>query len=170
MDFPPLRAPRTREDKKRDNGEAKLQVAFINWMRVALPHVLVWHVYNETGRDSHGAQDDQWAAIEGKRKKDRGVLAGVHDNHLAWPGRNFATIELKSPNKKYAAYSDSQARFAKRLDACGFPHFCCQTGQQIEAAIRSLGLVPLYEFPRALTSTKRHMMMREVFDAMHGDY
>jgi hypothetical protein len=143
----------------RDNGEALLQVAFINWMRSALPDVMVWHVYNENSSN----------AIQGKIKKDRGVLAGVHDNHLVWAGRNFATIELKSPNKRpsEAKYSDKQQAFAERLDKAGFPHFCCQTGEQCEAAIRSLGLVPLFKFPISLASTGRQMLQQMVADAMY---
>lgn len=152
-------------------SESKLQIAFINWMRVACPEVTVFHVYNETGRNGSGEEARRWAMIEGKKKKDRGVLAGVHDNHLIWPHRNYATIELKDPDKPKSAnkYSDNQAIFATKLDAAGFPHACCQNGEQIEAAIRSFGLNPKVRFPGVLVSTKKVMFMQELFDVARGD-
>lgn len=138
---------------KRDSGEAKLQIAFINWMRSACPDVLVWHTYNENASNQ----------IQGKIRKDRGVLAGVHDNCMILPDGRFATMELKSPNKaaSQAKYSDAQLAFAERLDKAGCKHFCCQNGDQIEDAIRSLGLVPKFRFPRCLASTKRSLLIDE---------
>jgi len=137
---------------KRGNLEAKLQVAFINWMEYALPNVTVWHTYNENSKNE----------IQGKIKKDRGVLAGVHDNCLIWAGRNFATIELKSPEKAPSQnkYSPTQQDFAIAMSNAGFRHACCQNGQQIEAAIRSFGLVPLYRFPVSLASSGKQMLQQ----------
>lgn len=142
-----------------DLSESLLQVSFINWMRAALPQVLVFHVYNENAIN----------AIQGKIKKDRGVLAGVHDNHLVWTGRNYATIELKDPEKPKSAnkYSDPQKGFAEGLDRAGFPHACCQNGDQIETAIRSFGLKPAFRFPVSLDSSKRQMMQQQVMEAMY---
>lgn len=142
--------------KKRGNLEAKLQVAFINWMRAALPDVTVWHVMNE------GAKNE----IQGSIRKTRGVLAGVHDNHLMWAGRNFATIELKSPEKKNAKYDPLQSDFGTAMDKAGFKHFCCQNGFEIEAAVRSLGLKPLFRFPVSLAGAGKQMLMQQVFEAM----
>lgn len=144
---------------KRGNQEAKLQVAFINWMEYALPDVTVWHNYQENAKN----------VIQGKIKKDRGVLAGVHDNCLMWSGHNFATIELKSPMKAASQnkYSPSQVEFALKMDAAGFPHACCQNGAQIEAAIKAFGLKPLYRFPLALQSSGRQMLQQAVMDAMY---
>lgn len=139
---------------KRDAGEAKLQVAFINWMRSACPDVVVWHTYNE----------NSVSAIQGKIKKDRGVLAGVHDNCLLLPDGRFATIELKSPNKAPSQnkYSDTQQAFAERLDKANIRHFCCQNGPQIETAIASLGLSALFKFPRSLDATGAQMFRQVV--------
>lgn len=140
-------------------SESKLQITFINWMRSALPDVLVWHSYQENAIN----------AIQGKIKKDRGVLAGVHDNCLVFGEGKFATIELKDPDKPKSAnkYSDPQKAFAERLDKLGIRHFCCQNGEQIEAAIISLGLIPRWPFPRSLDASKRQMLQMDVMDAMY---
>lgn len=140
-------------------SESALQVAFTNWMKSALPHVLHFHVYNENSIN----------AIQGKIKKDRGVLAGVHDNILLWPARNMASIELKDPDKPKSInkYSDKQQAFAERLDKIGFPHACCQNAKQIEEAIKSFGLAPLFRFPLSLASSGKQMLMQQVFHDMH---
>jgi hypothetical protein len=139
-------------------SESKLQVSFINWMRSALPDVLVWHTYNENAVNQ----------IQGKIRKDRGVLAGVHDNCILYGEGKFATLELKDPDKPKSAnrYSEKQQAFAERLDKFGIPHACCQSGEQIEAYILSLGLKPKYPFPRSLDSSKKQMLFQEIIDAM----
>lgn len=133
--------------------ESKLQIAFINWMRSALPEVIVFHVYNENATN----------AIQGKMKKDRGVLAGVHDNCLILPDGKFASIELKNPDKPKSSnkYSDAQKAFAERLDKAGCKHACCQNAEQIEEAIAAFGLKPKFRFPAALVSTKKLMLQEE---------
>lgn len=144
---------------KRDNGETLLGIAYINWMRGALPDVLTYHVRNENAQNS----------IQGKQFKDRGVLAGVHDYHLLWVPREFATLELKNPNIRAseAVYSDKQQSYAERMDKIGFRHACCQNGKQIEAYILSLGLKPLYRFPLSLASSGKQMMQQIVFHEMN---
>lgn len=141
-------------------SESKLQVAFINWMKGALPQIIVFHVYNENSVN----------AIQGKMKKDRGVLAGVHDNCMILPDGKFASLELKNPDKPKSEnkYSDKQQAFAERLDKVGCHHACCQTGEQIEAYIQSLGLKPTYPFPRSLTSTGRQMIQQQIADLMYS--
>ena len=126
--------------------ESALQTAFINFMRSAFPHVVVFHVRNEKSIN----------AIQGKQMKDQGVLAGVHDNILLWPPRNMATIELKRPTKK-AEYNEKQTAFAERLDKVGFPHACCNNGESIIAALRRFGLVTNHRFPTVLEQTKKQM-------------
>lgn len=142
-------------------SESLLQTAFINWVRAALPQVTVWHVYNENAIN----------AIQGKIKKDRGVLAGVHDNHLIWADRNYATIELKDPGKPSSAnkYSDAQKSFAERMDAAGFPHACCQNAEQIEAAIASFGLVPRFRFPASIKGSAKKILFQEMLEIYKMD-
>lgn len=144
-------------------SEASLQIAFINWMRSACPDVMVWHTYNENSVN----------AIQGKLKKDRGVLAGVHDNCMVLPDSRFCTLELKDPAKPKSAnkYSDTQQAFAEKLDKAGCLHACCQNADQIESYIKSLGLVPKYKFPSSLESSKKQMLMEQYQRAMRGlDY
>lgn len=140
-------------------SESKLQVSFINWMRAALPQVIVWHTYNENSIN----------AIQGKMKKDRGVLAGVHDNCMVLPNGRFCTLELKDPSKPKSAnkYSDTQLAFAERLDKAGCSHACCQNGDQVEVYIKSLGLKPAFRFPACLDASKRQMTQAQVMEAMY---
>lgn len=129
-------------------------------MRSALPEIIVFHIYQENAVNQ----------IQGKIKKDRGVLAGVHDNIMILPDGVVATLELKDPNKTKSAnkYSDSQKAFAERLDKANVRHACCQNAEQIESYIASLGLKPKWKFPVALVSTKRLMLQQDVMDAMYS--
>lgn len=129
--------------------EDDLHYAFVKWMPLALPQVIFWHTRNENSKN----------AIQGKMMKRKGVKAGVHDFCLMWKYRMFATIELKSPALLKAVYSDNQGLFAEKMDVIGFPHFCCNTGEQIVEALQALGLKPLRSFP-ALKPKKRKTKKR----------
>lgn len=124
------------DKKPKDSGEDLLQIAFFAWYPSALPTVTAWHVRNQHSMD----------ARQGAIMKKRGVLAGVHDVHLIWPG-NYGTLELKSPTKKNAKMSDNQEGFAEAMKRCGHKTAMCQTGEQIVDALKSWGLNPLYPWP-----------------------
>lgn len=151
--------------KSNEVTEEHLQIAFINWMRGAFngQNVTAFHVRNENAVN----------AIQGKRFKDQGVLAGVHDNIIIWPHRNFGTIELKSPSKPKSAnkYSDKQQAFAESMERAGWTerHACCQTGEEIEAVIRSWGLKPQWKFP-PLERSGRNILMQNVAFEMYGGW
>lgn len=135
----------------RNNDEAKLDIAYHNFMRYAYPQVTTWHVKNEAATN----------AIQGSYLKARGVRAGVHDHHLIWSPQKFATLELKRPEKK-AAYSPKQAEFGIDMDAAGFPHACCNSGATIVAALAAFGLPPTpYKFP-PLASSETSMRMQYI--------
>lgn len=135
--------------------ESDLQIAFINFMRISFPHVMVWHTYNENAVN----------AIQGAQRRLKGVLAGVHDNVLVWPPRNMATIELKRPGTK-PKYSDKQQAFAERLDKVGFPHACCSSGDEIMAALKRFGLETNTPFPWSLSGTKKQALQNEYHNIM----
>lgn len=138
-------------------SESLLQIAFTNWIRAACPEVIHFHVFNEAST----------TVVRNKIGKDRGVLPGVHDNCLILSDGSFATIELKSPElpKSQNKYSPSQKLFAERMDKAGCKHACCQNGEEILAAVKSLGLNPQIRFPAVLQNSKRVMFMQELFDA-----
>lgn len=122
----------------RDNGEDLLLIAFFAWYEFALKPlgVTAWHVRNEHSVD----------ARQGAIMKKRGVLAGVHDIHMVWDN-NFATLELKSPNRKNPKMSDSQQGFAEVLRRCGHRTAMCQNGEQIVNTLKLWGLNPKYPWP-----------------------
>lgn len=149
------------DKQPRDKGEDELQEAFFAWYEYALKPlgVVAWHARNENSIN----------AVQGAIMKRRGVLAGVHDVVLEWPWRNKATIELKSPKKRPSQnkYSDSQQGYAEAMDRVGFPHACCQNGEQIIATLKSWGLNPLYPWPPINKGAGKYVRQTVVFHELY---
>lgn len=135
---------------KRGNQEQKLQIAVINYIRMAFPDILVFAVPNGGKR----------SLIEATMMKKMGVLAGVSDLLLFWQG-GYGAIELKRPDKK-AVMSDSQWGFAEAWQKRGGKFACCNSLDGVEAALKAWGLATRYHTPRHLDSTGRQMLQQVV--------
>jgi hypothetical protein len=166
--FGPEIARRSAMPKKRDNGEQKLQIATVNWFRTALPDVLVFAVPNGGDR----------SVIEAALLKKMGVAAGVSDLLLFWTGWKqledlykvtkwpyHAAIELKNPSGR-GILSDSQKGFSEKWTKRGGLFACCKNGDEIEATVKSWGLIPKYPFPRSLSSSGKQMRQFQVTDEL----
>jgi hypothetical protein len=70
-------------------AEDQIQGAVVHWIRATCPGVVVFHVPNGGKR----------TRAEAGIFKQLGVLAGVPDLMILWPGR-VAGLELKAPGKK----------------------------------------------------------------------
>ena len=139
---------------KRGNLEQKLQIAVINYIRMAFPDVLVFAVPNGGKR----------SMIEAVLLKKMGVLAGVSDLLLFWQG-GYGAIELKRPDKK-AVMSDSQVGFSEQWVARGGKFACCNSLDGVESALKSWGLVTRYK-PPTMKSSGRNMLMQVVAHEMY---
>lgn len=132
---------------KRGNLEQKLQIAVINYIRMAFPDVLVFAVPNGGKR----------SMIEAALMKKMGVLAGVSDLLLFWQGGHGA-IELKRPDK--AAYmSDSQKAFSEAWTKRGGKFACCNSLDGVEASLKQWGLSTRYKTP-PMEKSGRNMLMQ----------
>lgn len=140
---------------KRGNLEQKLQIAVINYVRMAFPDVLIFAVPNGGKR----------SLIEAALMKKMGVLAGVSDLLLFWGGGHGA-IELKRPDKK-AVMSDSQIAFSEIWTKRGGKFACCNSLDGVEAALKSWGLTTRYHTPRHLDATGRQMLQQVVMHEMY---
>ena len=85
-----------------------------SWVSTHYPHLLFFHVPNESGvRSSAGF-------IEKRRRS--GVIKGVSDNQILTPtaigGYAFSVCELKRPDKK-AKPKPEQVAFGERVEANG---------------------------------------------------
>lgn len=85
--------------------EDSTQRAVVHWVRATCPGTLVFHVPNG------GARNRAEAGIF----KGLGVLAGVPDLIILWPGV-CAGLELKAPGKRP---SDTQAAVGEQMQAMG---------------------------------------------------
>lgn len=132
---------------KRGNAEAKLQIAVINYIRMAFPDVLVLAVPNGGKR----------SMIEAAMMKKMGVLAGVSDLLLFWQG-GYGAIELKRPDKA-ARMSENQIGFAEAWQQRGGKFACCNSLDGVEAALKQWGLATRYKTP-PMEKSGRNMLMQ----------
>jgi len=134
---------------KRGNLETKLQIAVVNYIRMAFPDVLCFAVPNGGKR----------SMIEAAMLKKMGVLAGVSDLLLFWNG-GYGAIELKRPDKT-AYMSDSQVGFAEQWQARGGKFALCNSLDGVEAALKSWGLTTRYHTP-PMEKSGRNMLQQIV--------
>lgn len=140
---------------KRGNLEQKLQIAVVNYIRMAFPDVLCFAVPNGGKR----------SVIEAAMLKKMGVLAGVSDLLLFWNG-GYAAIELKRPDKN-ASMSPSQIEFAETWRKLGGRFALCNSLDGVEAALKSWGLVTKYRTP-TMERSERSMLFQITADALYG--
>lgn len=94
--------------KRRGNPEASLQITVVDYLRRALPPpCVVWFCPNGGNLSKSQAE----------RFRRMGLLSGVHDLHLIWPG-GFGTLEMKRPDGK-GRMSGGQVSFARDMTVCG---------------------------------------------------
>ena len=132
---------------KRGNLEQKLQIAVVNYIRMAFPDVLCFAVPNGGKR----------SMIEAALLKKMGVLAGVSDLLLFWGG-GMGAIELKRPDKT-AYLSPTQIAFAEEWQKRGGRFAACNSLDGVEAAFKSWGLATRYKTP-TMEKWGRNMLMQ----------
>ena len=106
-------------------SEEILQITIVQWLRRNAPEAVVFHTPNGGSRN----------AREGQKLKDMGVLAGVPDLIVLWPGGKLA-IELKSDKGRT---SQDQKDVLAKFEACGFPVAVCRSQIEVIEALRRVG-------------------------------
>lgn len=89
------------------NAEAGIQAAIVDYVRRCYPQVLVAHIPNGGWRTQAEAGRFRWL----------GLVAGMPDLILAWPGRGVAFWEVKDP--ELGRLSDAQLEVIERLSSMG---------------------------------------------------
>jgi hypothetical protein len=138
---------------KRGNLEAKLQIAVVNYIRMAFPDVLCFAVPNGGKR----------SLIDAAMMKKMGVLAGVSDLLLFWNG-GMGAIELKRPDKT-AYMSPTQIEFAEQWQKLGGRFALCNSLDGVEAALKKWGLTSRYKVP-TMEASGRNMLQQIVHHEM----
>lgn len=129
--------PRGRRRHRLD--EDALQRAVVQWLTLAKPRCLWFHVPNGGARD----------AITGAKLKAMGVKAGVPDLVFIWKG-GAGFVELKRPedrcllselSRPEGRLSPSQRAFKDECDGLGVPYVVATSVDEAIATVRSWGLL-----------------------------
>lgn len=103
--------------RKPKQQEHRLQVACLEWLRMAYPNVLCYAIPN-------GGQRNE---IEGKRLKDEGVTAGIPDLHIPLPRGAYASLYIEMKDGKKGRLSDHQKQLINLLQSYGNKVVVCRT-------------------------------------------
>ncbi len=129
--------PRGRRRQRLD--EDALQRSVVQWLTLAKPRCVWFHVPNGGARD----------AVTGAKLKAMGVKAGVPDLVFAWKG-GAGFVELKRPedrcllselSRPEGRLSPSQRAFRDECEAQGVPYVVATTLDEVIQALRGWGLV-----------------------------
>jgi hypothetical protein len=146
------------QKKSRKREEEMLQRHLTNYLNMnftqkELPR---WAVRNELPTPPTGEDPELWAMRHGKRAKDMGVLAGVHDYHFFYRGK-FRTMELKAPKGKA---SKSQRDFAEAIKSNGGECYIVYSVEAAHAIICNWGLRPRHS-PAALNAASKKLLTQQ---------
>lgn len=123
------RQPAEPKPKRRGKQEEIVSVAIRTFIRHALPGAFVFHIPNETG----GSRNVKMHLI---RRKEQGVVSGVPDLCVTWPGGGIAWIEVKAPGERA---SDRQREIHAILRDCGQVVGVADSVEAAEAILREAG-------------------------------
>lgn len=119
--------------------EEALQIAVVQWLRVALPPG--WRVHHSPNGGKRGK-------VEAARFKRMGTSAGFSDLIITGPDRTLIALELKAPGKgrksgaAKGAETDAQSAWLDHFLACGWHADCLDNLPDIAALLSAAG-VPL---------------------------
>jgi len=124
MTVKPRRAPAKRP-------EEALQKLVVQFLRVASPATVFFHVPNQRGTRKR---------FEQELLKALGVRPGVADLVFVLPEGRVGFIELKAPEN--GRQSAEQSAFEEDVRALGAPYLICRSLAEVEGALKAWG-VPL---------------------------
>ena len=102
--------------------ESQLQQMCVRYFRYVYPQYLIYAVPNGGFRN----------AIEAKRLKAEGVLAGVADLTVLLPQGKILYIEMKVKGNKQ---TDNQKEFQQKAEALGYKYYVCYSFEEFKAII-----------------------------------
>ena len=112
---------------RRNRPEQQIQCAVVEYLRILenLGELLVFHPANGGARSK----------AEGAIFKTLGVLPGVPDLVILFPGNRCAFVEIKSAKGRL---SEAQQRFKNQVEHFGFEYAECRSVTEVEAFVRRL--------------------------------
>ncbi len=123
-------------ESKPKQQEHRLQVACLEWLRMAYPNVLCYAIPN-------GGQRTERA---GKRLKEEGMTAGIPDLHIPLPRGAYASLYIEMKNGKKGRLSDQQKQLINLLQSYGNKVVVCRTIEDfIKEVTMYLQPKPIYQ-------------------------
>lgn len=120
--------------KSRSHDESKMQQACVQWFR--LKHRSLSMLLFAIPNGSKLAGNQTQRAIQGKRLKAEGLVAGVADLFLAVPSGQYHGLFLEAKTEK-GRQSDSQKAFEKSVLDAGYGYCLFRSHKEFEQIVSS---------------------------------
>ena len=114
-----------RRRKHPTQGEHRLQVECLRWLRLAYPSVLCYAIPNGGQRN----------AIVAAKLKEEGATAGIPDMHIPIPKGGYASLYIEMKNGKAGRLSEHQKEIIQRLQDYGNKVVVCRTFDEFRKEI-----------------------------------
>lgn len=155
---------------KRKSEERRLQMAGVNWIKVALPNVIVIAVSNEQQSYGRTEEEKKTNMIRMKLLKDIGLYVGAADLFIYWSGGRKGLMNVIAAETKYDTdQSPKQKDFQKDWERIGGDYYVWRSLKQLHEICVSRGLKPLCQ-PSVTTLGSKKQLTQNLYHEMNMSF
>lgn len=138
------------------SNERRLQTRGVDWLKLALPDVMVIAVINELPRTINSEEEAKTAMIRMMLMKQMGLYPGCSDLILLW---NDGALQIRFlETKDKAPQSVNQEKFQKRVESIGGIYNIWRSLDDLYSLVLNWGLKPVCAPPGITPVTKKQLM------------
>jgi len=147
------------------SNERRLQTQGVNWLKMALPQVMVIAVINELPQTNGSDEERHANMIRMQIMKGMGLYPGCSDLILLWNDGAMQIRFLETKDK--APQSVNQRAFQLRLEWLGGVYHIWRSIPELESLCRSWGLKPAAPAPSGGTPHNRKQLQANMLHELN---
>lgn len=142
------------------SNERRLQTAGVNWLKMAVPEVMVMAVINELPQAGKQTEEERKVnMIRMMLMKQMGLYPGAADILLFKAGPERGTMWVRAlETKDKAPQSASQVRFQKHWESIGGYYRIWRSLTELHDICVEWGLTPVVKPPDYMPTSKSHLI------------
>lgn len=141
------------------SNERRLQTRGVDWLKIALPDVMVVAVINEMPQTNGSDEERKANMIRMQLMKQMGLYPGTSDLFLFWPGRGIGEMNVRAlETKDKSPQSINQEKFQKRWESMGGIYHIWRSLSELYELCLSWGLKPLVAPPGWVPVSKKQLL------------
>lgn len=149
------------EENKRENWERKLQIAAVNWLKMALTDWLVISIPNEQGYHAKTDEEKKQQMIRMELLKKMGLRPGAADLLLFGAAVDPGTLRVVALETKWEmnGQNDNQIQFEKDWKKIGGEYFVYRSLEELYQILLSQNIRPACPPPIQIEDSKHHIRL-----------